>query len=195
MRSLDELKRTVAPFRVESDFDPSGDQPAAIAELTKRIESGEQDVVIGNTVAGRPPELPGADVIVHVEPRAAEGDLREQATVAALSVPDVREVHNVRVMQVDGGYGLYRINLLTGKAESMGTLTDQIILKRVQNVRGVGRATIAGGVARRAQVESADPMVAYAPRYGEQEIPHGSVRRRMALHKPASPRAHRTRTP
>ncbi len=26
-------------------------------------------------------------------------------------------------------------------------------------------------------------MVAYAPRHGEQEIPHGSVRRRMALHR------------
>jgi cation diffusion facilitator family transporter len=51
--------------------------------------------------------LPGADVVVHVEPRGAEeGDLREQATMAALTVPDVREVHNVRVMQVDGGYEL-----------------------------------------------------------------------------------------
>jgi cation diffusion facilitator family transporter len=48
-------------------------------------------------------ELPGADVLVHVEPRAAEGDLRERATAAALSIPDVREVHNVRVMQLDGG--------------------------------------------------------------------------------------------
>ena len=50
--------------------------------------------------------LPGADVLVHVEPRAIEGDLRERATVAALSVPDVREIHNVRVMQVDRGYEL-----------------------------------------------------------------------------------------
>jgi divalent metal cation (Fe/Co/Zn/Cd) transporter len=47
--------------------------------------------------------LPGSDVLVHVEPRAAEGDLRERATAAALGVPDVREVHNVRVMHIDGG--------------------------------------------------------------------------------------------
>ena len=51
-------------------------------------------------------ELPGADVLVHVEPRAAEGDLRERATVAALSVPDIREVHNVRVISIDGHYEL-----------------------------------------------------------------------------------------
>src|SRR5215213_7884110 len=38
-------------------------------------------------------------------------------------------------------------------------------------------------------------MVTYAWRHGKQEVPHGSVRRRMALHRPASARAHRTRTP
>jgi cation diffusion facilitator family transporter len=51
-------------------------------------------------------ELPDADVLVHVEPGAFEGDLRERATVAALTVPDVREVHNVRVMHLDDGYEL-----------------------------------------------------------------------------------------
>ena len=48
-------------------------------------------------------QLPGSDVLVHVEPRAAEGDLRERATAAALGVPGVREVHNVRVLQLEGG--------------------------------------------------------------------------------------------
>jgi cation diffusion facilitator family transporter len=48
-------------------------------------------------------ELPGSDVLVHVEPRAVEGNLRERATAAALGVPEVREVHNVRVMQLEGG--------------------------------------------------------------------------------------------
>jgi putative transposase len=37
--------------------------------------------------------------------------------------------------------------------------------------------------------------VAYAPHHGEQELPHGSVRRRMALHRSASARTHRARTP
>jgi len=48
-------------------------------------------------------ELPASDVIVHVEPRIAEGDLREQATAAALAIPEIREVHNVRIMQLEGG--------------------------------------------------------------------------------------------
>jgi cation diffusion facilitator family transporter len=46
--------------------------------------------------------LPGSDVVVHVEPRTEE-ELRERVNAAALAVPRVREVHNVRVVTVDGG--------------------------------------------------------------------------------------------
>jgi cation diffusion facilitator family transporter len=45
--------------------------------------------------------LPRSDVTVHVEPRASD-DLRERATGAALSVRRVREVHNVRIVELDG---------------------------------------------------------------------------------------------
>ena len=51
--------------------------------------------------------LPGADVVVHVEPSdPPRHDLRERATAAASSVPEVREVHNVRVMHLPEGYEL-----------------------------------------------------------------------------------------
>lgn len=45
--------------------------------------------------------LPGSDVVVHVEPGAAD-DLRERALAAALQVPGVREIHNVRVIHPSG---------------------------------------------------------------------------------------------
>ncbi|HTE60196.1 MAG TPA: cation-efflux pump [Solirubrobacteraceae bacterium] len=48
--------------------------------------------------------LGNADVVVHVEPVAPEGGLREQATAAAAAIPEVREVHNVRVMRVLDAY-------------------------------------------------------------------------------------------
>src|SRR3712207_6673352 len=38
-------------------------------------------------------------------------------------------------------------------------------------------------------------MAAYAPRHGEQEIPYGSVQRRMALYRPASAQPYGARTP
>ena len=54
MRPIDELRRQVAPFRVRADFSPSGDQPAAISELERRIRSGEKDVVLlGATGTGK----------------------------------------------------------------------------------------------------------------------------------------------
>ncbi|MFW5471570.1 excinuclease ABC subunit UvrB [Knoellia sp. CPCC 206435] len=54
MRPTTDLKRTVAPFKVVSDFQPAGDQPAAIAQLTERINAGQQNVVLlGATGTGK----------------------------------------------------------------------------------------------------------------------------------------------
>jgi cation diffusion facilitator family transporter len=47
--------------------------------------------------------LPEADVVVHVEPMAADADVRERAHAAALGVQRVREVHNVSVLDVGAG--------------------------------------------------------------------------------------------
>ena len=54
MRPVTDLERTVAPFKVVSDYSPSGDQPTAIAELTRRIQAGEKDVtLLGATGTGK----------------------------------------------------------------------------------------------------------------------------------------------
>jgi len=49
-----EPTRSVRPFEVVSEYLPSGDQPAAIAELAHRINAGETDVVLlGATGTGK----------------------------------------------------------------------------------------------------------------------------------------------
>ncbi len=54
MRPIEDLQRTVAPFRVEADFEPSGDQPQAIVDLESRVARGEQDIVLlGATGTGK----------------------------------------------------------------------------------------------------------------------------------------------
>ena len=54
MRPISELQRRVEPFQVISEYVPAGDQPAAIAEITKRINAGERDVVLlGATGTGK----------------------------------------------------------------------------------------------------------------------------------------------
>jgi excinuclease ABC subunit B len=53
-RPVSDLQRRVAPFRVISDYEPAGDQPAAIAEITRRINAGVKDVVLmGATGTGK----------------------------------------------------------------------------------------------------------------------------------------------
>ena len=49
-----DLRRAENPFQVISEYQPSGDQPAAIDELARRIEAGEKDVVLlGATGTGK----------------------------------------------------------------------------------------------------------------------------------------------
>jgi divalent metal cation (Fe/Co/Zn/Cd) transporter len=45
--------------------------------------------------------LPESDVVVHVEPGMEQG-VRDRVQAAALSVPRVREVHNITVVDLDG---------------------------------------------------------------------------------------------
>jgi len=48
------IKRVVAPFEVISEYQPAGDQPQAIAELSERIQAGEKDIVLmGATGTGK----------------------------------------------------------------------------------------------------------------------------------------------
>lgn len=87
-------------------------------------------------------ELPGADVVVHVEPAEAQGDLRERATAAALSLPGVREVHNVRVLAVDGGYEVslhvkLPRNLLLGEAHAAVEELERSVLAAVPEFAAV----------------------------------------------------------
>ncbi|MBL1069077.1 excinuclease ABC subunit UvrB [Streptomyces sp. 7-21] len=54
MRPVSDIERTVAPFKVVSPYQPSGDQPAAIDELERRVSGGEKDVVLlGATGTGK----------------------------------------------------------------------------------------------------------------------------------------------
>ncbi len=54
MRPVTDLQRSVAPFEVVTDMVPAGDQPAAIAEMERRISAGAKDtVLLGATGTGK----------------------------------------------------------------------------------------------------------------------------------------------
>ncbi len=53
-RPVNQLARQIAPFTVRAPFQPSGDQPQAIAELASRIRAGERhNVLLGATGTGK----------------------------------------------------------------------------------------------------------------------------------------------
>src|ERR1700730_6652201 len=54
VRPVTDLKRRVAPFQVVTDMVPAGDQPQAIAEITRRVQAGDADtVLLGATGTGK----------------------------------------------------------------------------------------------------------------------------------------------
>jgi cation diffusion facilitator family transporter len=124
-RSIDVLMdRTVADAddRIRAAL-AQADEQVELKRVRVRQAGGRHfvDLVVGvpmdtgvtqaHTVADRIEDvveraLGGADVVVHVEPTEAEGGIRERATAAAGALPEVREVHNVRVMRLPDGYEL-----------------------------------------------------------------------------------------
>jgi divalent metal cation (Fe/Co/Zn/Cd) transporter len=125
-------KQSVDVLMDRSAVDADGRIRAALSQIDEQIEvrrvrvrhaAGRHfvDIVVGvpldtgvsqaHAMADRIEELVeralgGADVVVHVEPTEAEGSVRERATAAASAIPEVREVHNVRVMRLPDGYEL-----------------------------------------------------------------------------------------
>jgi len=86
--------------------------------------------------------LPEADVVVHVEPMEAGGDVRERARAAAMDVPQVREVHNVTAVDVGSGTELSLHLKLPGglpleQAHEIAEQVERAIRAAVPEVSGV----------------------------------------------------------
>lgn len=138
-----------------SDLEP----PVELRRLRLRRAGGERfaDVVIGvapgaaigqgHAAADRVEEalrdaLPGIDVVVHVEPRDAAGALRERVLAAALTVSHVRELHNLKVLDVDGSLEVALHLKLPGdlpldQAHDIAEQVESAILSDVPAVKSV----------------------------------------------------------
>jgi len=86
--------------------------------------------------------FPDLDVVVHVEPRREEGDIRERVLAAALDVGRVREIHNLTVLEVDGHVEVSLHLKLPGdlpleEAHAVAEQVEQAILAAVPEVADV----------------------------------------------------------
>ena len=135
------------------------DPPVELRRLRLRRAGGEHfcDVVIGvapgaavgqgHAAADRVERalhdaLPGIDVVVHVEPRAAGGGIRERALAAAATVSHVREIHNLTVLEVGDALEVSLHLKLPGRlsleqAHAMAEQVEGAILRDVPEVESV----------------------------------------------------------
>jgi cation diffusion facilitator family transporter len=106
--------------------------------------------------------LPGADVVVHVEPRAGESALRDRAHEAALAVPSVREIHNLNVVSAETGTSLSLHLKLPGElsleeAHEVATQVERAIVDAVPEISSVQTHLEPLAEPSRGSVVEADP--------------------------------------
>jgi HAE1 family hydrophobic/amphiphilic exporter-1 len=132
-----------SPESVESDItrhvEDAINTIAGIKELTSHSYEG-QSVVL-------------AEFDLKTPSAQALQDVREKVSaLRAIFRDEVKEPQITRFNPADQPILSLAVRSDIRTLRDLTTLTDQVILKRLQNVRGVGRAAIAGGVKRQIQI-------------------------------------------
>lgn len=165
------------------------------SEVTKKVEEAVNSIAGINALTSRSYESQSVVVIefqLHMDGRKAADDVREK--VASVRPTFRTEVKEPRVLRFDpSSRAIWSVAVLPdaskGKALTSVELTnwsDQVLKKRLENVRGVGSVTLVGGTKREINVYlnpaamealgiTADQVVA-AVRNENQDLPVGAIR-------------------
>jgi HAE1 family hydrophobic/amphiphilic exporter-1 len=158
-------------------------------EVTRRIEESVNTISGIKTLSSRSYE--GLSVVIiefdlAIDPKLAAQDVREKIALIRSSFRD--EIKEPRVSRFNpDDFPIVSVSVQsTGRSlRELTTLADQVIKKRLENVGGVGQATLVGGVKREikvylnleameAQKIGADQVVR-ALQTENQEVPAGSI--------------------
>ncbi|MRD46459.1 MMPL family transporter [Caenimonas koreensis DSM 17982] len=162
------------------------------SEVTKKIEEGVNSIAGINALTSRSYE--GVSLVIiefqlHIDGRKAAEDVREK--VASIRPTFRTEVKEPRVLRFDpASRPIWSVAVLPDanklSAVELTNWADQVLKKRLENVRGVGSVSLVGGTKREinmylnpAAMEAfgitADQVVA-AVRNENQDLPVGSIR-------------------
>src|SRR5688572_2812999 len=158
-------------------------------EVTRRVEESVNTISGIKTLSSRSYE--GVSVVIiefdlSIDPKLAAQDVREKIALIRSGFRD--EIKEPRVSRFNpDDFPIVSVSVQsTGRSlRELTTLADQVIKKRLENVGGVGQATLVGGVKREikvylsleameAQKIGADQVI-QALRSENQEIPAGSI--------------------
>ncbi|MFM8467816.1 MAG: efflux RND transporter permease subunit [Oxalobacteraceae bacterium] len=193
---VDQFPDVTFPVVVVQTEYPGAAPETVETDITRKVEEAVNTINGINSLISRSYE--GQSVVIiefalTVDPAQAAQDVREKVALIKSSFrkeakeprvtrydPADRPIFSVAVTN-DPGKGQYTMRELT-------TVADQLVKKRLENVRGVGSVTLVGGVKREIQIYvkpaemealniSMDQLLS-AVRNENQELPAGAVRAR-----------------
>jgi len=193
--SVDQFPNIDFPVVVVTADYPGASPEIVESEVTKKIEEGVNAIAGISSLTSRSYE--GQSVVIiefqlHVDGRKAAEDVREK--IAALR-PSLRtEIKDPRVLRFDpASRPVWSVAVLSDNAGDTGNQSvqltnwaDQVLKKRLENVRGVGSITLVGGTKREiniylnpqamASIGITAEQVANAVRSENQDLPLGAIR-------------------
>ncbi|MFO0233924.1 MAG: efflux RND transporter permease subunit, partial [Burkholderiales bacterium] len=173
---------------VQTEY-PGASPEIVETDVTRKIEEQVNTVSGINKVSSRSYE--GQSIVIVefdlvTEPARAAQDVREKvALVRASFKREVKEPIVLRFNPDDQPVISLAVQSPTRDARELTTLADQVVKRRIENARGVGRVSVVGGVRREVQVVlrpaemealkvGVDQVLA-ALRNENQELPAGSI--------------------
>ncbi|MBC7484646.1 MAG: efflux RND transporter permease subunit, partial [Rhizobacter sp.] len=190
--SVDQFPNIDFPTVVIAMDYPGASPEIVESEVTKKVEEAVNTVAGISTLYSRSYE--GTSVVIvefnlDVDGRKAAEDVREKVALIRPLLRD--EVKDPRISRFDPqSVPIFNVAVLSpnGKksAQELTTWASQVLLKKLENVRGVGSVSIVGGVSRQINLYvkpaaldalgiSVDQVVA-AVKSENQELPMGSIR-------------------
>ncbi len=170
---IDQFPDIDYPVVVVTTNYPGASPETVETEISRKIEESVNAVAGIKTLTSRSYE--GRSIVIaefelSVPSAGALQDVREKVQqVRAGFRPEVKEPLVQRFNPDDQPIVSIAVRSDIRGVRELTTLTDQLVLKRIQTVRDVGRATIAGGVKRQVNIEL-DPERMQALRVGVNDI-------------------------
>jgi HAE1 family hydrophobic/amphiphilic exporter-1 len=191
---VDQFPDVTFPVVVVQTEYPGAAPETVETDITRKVEEAVNTINGINSLTSRSYE--GQSIVIiefalTIDPAQAAQDVREK--VALVKAIFRKEVKEPRVTRYDPADRPIFSVAVTNEADTgnysmreLTTIADQLIKKRLENVRGVGSVTLVGGVKREIQIQvkpaemealgiSMD-QVLNALRNENQELPTGSVR-------------------
>jgi len=191
---VDQFPEITFPIVVVQTEYPGASPETIESDISRKIEEAVNTINGINALTSRSYE--GSSVVIiefvlTVDPAQAAQDVREK--VALIKSTFRKEVKEPKVTRYDpADRPIYSISVTNDDSvkqrsfRDLTTIADQIVKKRLENVRGVGSVTLVGGIKREVQIyvkpgemESLGigvEQVIAAVRNENQELPAGAVR-------------------